>query len=192
MISSKIMIALFAAGLGFGYSIEHAEQGVPLVSLAPQRDPAWLRDLDSGYQDLVHTMRQKGFTIEENASVCKQLDVLGFYASGQRAIKICTDRLAQLYGESSAFLTILQQTIAHEAVHVAQGCRQRRSGKPSLDLPAARLYGLPKSVRADIQKGLAMNTSSLPRSVQWRNEAEAMAMEDQPEHVIAALQQFCR
>lgn len=192
MIGSKIMLALFAAGLGFGYSIEHAEQSVPLVLLAKRGDPVWLRDLDSGYQDLVNTMRQKGFTIEENASVCKQLDVLGFYTSGQRAIKICTDRMAQLYSESSAFLTILQQTIAHEAVHVAQGCRQRRSGKPSLDLPAARLYGLPKSVRADIQKGLAMNTSSLPRSVQWRNEAEAMAMEDQPEQVIAALQQFCR
>ena len=173
-------------------NLEGYPQDAAKFAYAPQRDPAWLRDLDSGYQDLVNTMRQKGFTIEENASVCKQLDVLGFYASGQRAIKICTDRMAQLYGESSAFLTILQQTIAHEAVHVAQGCRQRRSGKPSLDLPAARLYGLPKSVRADIQKGLAMNTSSLPRSVQWRNEAEAMAMEDQPEQVIAALQQFCR
>jgi hypothetical protein len=183
---------LLIANLLLENNLEGYPQDAAKFAFAPRRDPAWLQVLDSGYQDLVKTMRQKGFTIEENASDCKRLDVLGVYTSGQRTVKICTDRMAQLYGESSAFLTILQQTIAHEAVHVAQGCRQRRSGKPSLDLPAARLYGLPKSVRADIQKGLAMNTSSLPRSVQWRNEAEAMAMEDQPEQVIAALQQFCR
>jgi len=48
MISSKIMVALFAAGLGFGYSIQRAEQVAPLVSFAPRRDPAWLQNLDPG------------------------------------------------------------------------------------------------------------------------------------------------
>jgi len=79
MIGSKIMIALLAAGLGFGYSIERAEQGDPLVSFAPRRDPVWLQDLDPGYQELVNTMKRKGFTIEENPSICKQRDVVGYY-----------------------------------------------------------------------------------------------------------------
>lgn len=192
MISSKIMVALFAAGLGFGYSIERAEQGAPLVSFAPRRDPAWLQDLDPGYQELVNTMKRKGFTIEENAPVCRQQDVVGFYTWGQPAVKICTERIARVRTDPTTFRTLLQQTIAHEAVHVAQGCRHRRGGKSSLGLDAAKLYGLPLSVRNDIQKGLATNRSNEPRSVQWRNEAEAMALENTPDQVIAALQQFCR
>lgn len=192
MISSKIMVALFAAGLGFGYSIERAEQGAPLVSFAPRRDPAWLRDLDPAYQDLVSVMKKKGFTIDENATICKQQDVVGYYTWGQPTVKICTDRIAKLNGDPSAFRLLLQQTVAHEAVHVAQSCRLRRSGKPSLELAASRLYGLPSSVRADIQKSLASNRTNQPRSVQWRTEAEAWAMEDTPDQVIAALQRFCR
>lgn len=186
------MVALFAAGLGFGYSIERAEQGAPLASIAPRRDPVWLRDLDPGYQALVGVMKQKGFRIEENAKICKKHDVVGFYTWGDRAAKICTDRIASLNGGPLAFRRLLQQTIAHEAVHVAQSCRQRRGGKPSLELSAARLYALPPSVRSDIERSLATSHYNSPRSVRWRVEAEAMAMEDTPDQVIAALQRFCR
>lgn len=192
MISSKIMVALFAAGLGFGYSIERAEQGAPLVSFAPRRDPGWLQDLDPGYQGLVSTMKRKGFTIEENPAVCKQRDVVGYYNWDQPTVKICTNRIAKLNPDPSAFRLLLQQTVAHEAVHVAQSCRQRLSGKRTLELAASRLDALPSSVRADIQKSLASDRTNQPRSVQWRTEAEAWAMEDTPDQVIAALQQFCR
>jgi hypothetical protein len=92
----------------------------------------------------------KGVSIEDNPSACKQLDVLGFCTSSQHTVKICTDHMARLYGESSVFRMLLNQLIAHEAVRAAQGCRQRRRGKPGPDLPAERLYGLPMSVRADI------------------------------------------
>lgn len=192
MNSAKMVLVLFAAGLTFGYSIERAEQGSPLVSFAPRRDPGWLQDLDPGYQDLVSTMKHKGFTIDENAPVCRQQDVVGYYTWRQSTVKICTNRIAGLKGNSSAFRLLLQQTVAHEAVHVAQSCRQRLSGTPSLELAATRLDALPSSVRADIQKSLASDRTNQPRSVQWRIEAEAMALEDTPDQVIAALQRFCR
>jgi hypothetical protein len=130
--------------------------------------------------------------VDENTRICGQKDVVGHYTWGHRTVKICTDRIAKLKDEPTAFRTLLQQTIAHEATHVAQSCRQRRGGRPSLDLDAARLYGLPLAVRNDIQKTLANNRSNEPRSVQWRFEAEAMALEDMPDQVIAALQRFCR
>ncbi|MCP9891426.1 hypothetical protein KBY57_10215 [Cyanobium sp. Aljojuca 7D2] len=192
MNSSMMLLALFATGLGVGYSIERAEQGAPLVSFTPRRDPVWLRDLDPAYQDLASVMKKKGFTIDENATICKQLDIVGYYYWGHRTIKICTDSIAKLNGDPSAFRLLLQQTLAHEAVHVAQSCRQRLSGKPSLELAASRLYSLPPSVRSDIQKSIASNRTNHPRSVQWRIEAEAWAMEDTPDQVIAALQRFCR
>lgn len=192
MNSAKMVLVLFAAGLGFGYSVERVSQDAPLVSFAQQRDPAWLRELDPDYQDLVNTMKRKGFTIEENAPVCRRLDVVGFYTWGQQRVEICTDRITKLNSESSGYRRLLQQTIAHEATHVAQSCRQRSSGNTTLGLAASRLYGLPQSARSDIQKTLASHRTNHPRSVQWRIEAEAMAMEDRPEQVIAALQTFCQ
>lgn len=191
MNSSKVLLMLCAVGLAFGYVMGRAEQDAPLVALSPKPEPAWLQELGPGYKELVNVMKHKGFTVDENAKICSNNDVVGLYTWGHRTIKICTDRIASLKGEPSAFRTLLQQTIAHEGVHVAQSCRQRRGGKPSLDLSAARLYGLPPSVRADIQKALVNHRSREPRSVQWRIEAEAMALEDSPGQVIAALREYC-
>lgn len=192
MNSLLMSLVLFSSALGFGYTIERTAQDAPLVAFAPRRDPVWLRDLDPSYQELVGVMRQKGFTIEENAKICKKHDVVGFYSWGDRAVKVCTARIASLNGEPSAFRALLQQTIAHEAVHVAQSCRLSRVGKSSLELSAARLYALPQSVRSEIERSLATAYYDSPRSVRWRIEAEAMAMEDTPDQVIAALKRFCR
>lgn len=192
MNSLLMSLMLFTTALGFGSATERIARDAPLVSFAPRRDPAWLRDLDPGYQDLVGVMKQKGFTIDENATICKKRDVVGFYTWGDRAVKICTNRIAKINPDPSAFRLLLQQTIAHEAVHLAQSCRYRRGDKPSLELSAARLYGLPPSVRSDIERSLATSYYNSPRSVRWRIEAEAIAMEDTPDQVIAALQRFCR
>lgn len=192
MNSSKFVLLLFAAGFGFGYLMESNGQESQRRAGGSSSAPHWLRDLDPRYQDLVGVMRAKGYGIVENAAVCKQQDVVGYYTWGQHAIKVCTDRIARLNADPWAFRTLLQQTIAHEATHVAQSCRQAREGKTGLGLAAARLYGLPQSVRADIQKSIASNQSSNPRSLQWRIEAEAMALEETPDQVIGALQQFCR
>jgi len=189
---SKFVLVLFAAGFGFGYLMESNGQEAQLRAVGPSGSPHWLRDLDPRYQDLVGVMRNKGYGIIENAAVCKQHDVVGYYIRGEDAIKICTDRVAKLNAEPAAFRTLLQQTIAHEATHVAQGCRQSSDGKTGLGLPAARLYALSQSVRSDIRKSLALIHSSTPRSLQWRIEAEAMALEETPDQVIGALQQFCR
>jgi hypothetical protein len=192
MNSSKFVLLLFAAGFGFGYLMESNGQESQRRAGGSSSAPQWLRDLDPRYPDLVGVMRAKGYGIVENAAVCKQQDVVGYYTWGQRAIKVCTDRISRLNADPWAFRTLLQQTIAHEATHVAQSCRQSREGKTGLGLAAARLYGLPQSVRADIQKSIASNQSSNPRSLQWRIEAEAMALEETPDQVIGALQQFCR
>ncbi len=192
MNSSKFVLVLFAAGFGFGYLMESNGQEAQRRAIGPIRAPHWLRDLDPRYQDLVGVLRNKGYGIVENAAVCKQQDVVGYYTWGERVIKVCTDRIARLNAEPLAFRTLLQQTIAHEAVHVAQGCRQSSDGKTILGLAAARLYGLPQSVRFDIDKSLASNHYTNPRSVQWRIEAEAMALEETPDQVIGALKQFCR
>lgn len=188
-----MLLALFTAGLvGFGSSIERTALEDRLMAFIPRREPTWLRDLEPGYQDLVNVLKKKGFLIDENAAICKQMDIVGHYTWWQPTIKLCTNRISKVNSNPLAFRTLLQQTIAHEATHVAQSCRQRRDGKPSLGLAAARLYRLPQSIRSDIEKSIAINRSSNTRSVQWRVEAEAMAMEDTPEQVIAALQRFCR
>jgi len=192
MSSSKFVLVLFAAGFGFGYLMESNGREAQLRAVGPSSAPHWLRDLDPRYQELGGVLRTKGFGIVENAAVCKQQDVVGYYTWGQRAIVLCTDRIARLNADPWAFRTLLQQTIAHEATHVAQSCRQTRDGRTGLGLAAARLYELPQSARSDIQKSLASSHSSNPRSLQWRIEAEAMALEETPDQVIGALQQHCR
>lgn len=191
MNSSKFVLMLFAVGFGFGYLMESHGQEAQRRAGGSNSAPHWMRDLDSRYQDLVGVMREKGYGIVENAAVCKQQDVVGFYTWGQRAIKVCTDRIVWLNADPWAFRTLLQHTIAHEATHIAQSCRQSSEGKTDLGLTAARLYGLPQSVRSDIQKSLASTHYTNPRSVQWRIEAEAMALEETPDQVIGALQKYC-
>ena len=191
MIMAKGLLLLMAIGFGVGYSIERASQALPQLARASQREPVWLRDLDISYRNLVGVMNQKGFSIDENPRVCRQKDVIGYYTWGERTIKICTDRIASLNPEPAAFRQLLQQTIAHEATHVAQSCRQRRQSRSTLDLDAARLYGLPPSIQTDIRKALTAARYSHSRSVQWRIEAEAMALENTPDQVITALRSFC-
>ena len=95
MIGSKIMLALSAAGLGFGYSIERAEQGASLVSFAP-------RCGHPGYQGLVSTMKRKGFTIEGNPLLCRPRNVVCCYTWGQPAVKICTNQPRSVRGHRPA------------------------------------------------------------------------------------------
>ena len=187
-----IVLVLFLAGFGIGFLIESNGQEAQPQALGPSGKPNWLGDLDSRHQDLVGVMSHKGYGIVENSADCQQQDVVGYYIWGQRAIQICTDRIAKLNADPWAFRTQLQLTIAHEATHVAQSCRQSSDGKTGLGLAAARLYGLPSSVKTEIEKALEMGKYQNPRSVQWRIEAEAMALEEMPDQVIAALQQYCR
>ena len=182
---------LFAAGFGFGYWLERSAQVRPPTTPGSSHGPSWQGQLDPSYQQLVDTLQRQGFGFEENAEVCGRQDVVGYYTWGQRNITICTNRISRLSGGATASRSLLQQTIAHEATHVAQSCRLNRVGQQDLGLGAARLGGLPQSVQADIEKAVASSHSLYPRSVQWRIEAEAMAMETTPEQVIAALDQFC-
>jgi hypothetical protein len=50
---------LFTLGLGFGYSVERARQGAPLVSFTPRRELAWERDLDPDDQDLLNRVHSE-------------------------------------------------------------------------------------------------------------------------------------
>ena len=182
---------LFAAGFGFGYWLERSGQVRPHTAPASSNEPAWQGQLDPGYQQLVNTLQRKGFGFEENAQICRQQDVVGYYTWGESNIKICSDRIHRIGGGAIGSRSLLQQTIAHEATHVAQSCRLNREGKQDLGVGAARLQGLSQSVQADIQRAVATGRSSYPRAVQWRIEAEAMAMEQTPTQVSAALDQFC-
>ena len=191
MKSEIVLFLLSAVGLGVGYSAERASQHASLVAFVPRREPAWVRELDPSYQHLVKVLNQKGFSIDENPKVCKQFNIVGFYTWQEKTIKVCTNRIASLNSDPMAFRQLLQQTITHEAAHVAQSCRHKRQGRPSLELARARLYALPSSVKSDIDKALTYSRYVNTRSLQWRIEAEAMELEDKPVQVIAALRSFC-
>jgi hypothetical protein len=87
---------------------------------------------------------------------------------------------------------VLQRLFAHELVHAAQDCQSQAGCSPSLGLPESELRSLPQDALDGVEQNLRINgASNLPRSMHWRLEAEAKALEGNPSAVIAALDAVC-
>lgn len=75
---------------------------------------------------------------------------------------------------------------------MAQFCRKERTGgTPSLGIAAAKLYALPAEQRQHLSRALGIGNHNLPRSLAWRQEAEAFYLEDKPDQVAAMLARHC-
>lgn len=75
---------------------------------------------------------------------------------------------------------------------MAQFCRKERTGgTPSLGIAAAKLYALPAEQRQHLSRALGIGNHNLPRSLAWRQEAEAFYLENKPDQVAAMLARHC-
>jgi hypothetical protein len=148
-------------------------------------------DVDAATQSVLRSLERQGVRVAVNQGRCGDDNLLGFHTHNSGWIDLCTDAIGHNTSSPSDYRDLLQRTILHEAVHVAQVCRMNRGGRPSVGLPSAQLDALSDSQRDSVNRSLALGTNRLPRDQAWRQEAEANALERQPAVVEALLHSAC-
>lgn len=133
-------------------------------------------------QTIVQDMISAKIQVRENIGYCSRSDLFG-YADYPNKFVVCTNNIkTQGYNLN----TYVNETVYHEATHVAQICKGNgRSSsllgipKDQMPLPWNKLNDIKNSVKATKNKATAMI------------EHEAYWLEDKPEKVDFYLKKFC-
>jgi hypothetical protein len=127
--------------------------------------------LEPSSSKLIRMVSQKGYAIKVNTRDCKNKEMFGVV--NQRDFVICLDNIKN---NISPVRHYVNETVIHEAVHVAQSCKGGRLGlKVSLD--QYKTQDAARSVKA------TGSDSAL--------EKEAYYLEGKPDRVIAYLRKYC-
>jgi hypothetical protein len=133
--------------------------------------------LTSEGKQILDLVAKAHFNIRENISWCAD----GYYGATIKENKtffICTKNI--LKGPNPNLY--LNETVYHEAVHVAQQC----NGMKPIGIPINQMP-LPSNKMKDIESSLGLTKKKFMR----RMEHEAFWLEDKPKQVIYYLKKFC-
>lgn len=133
-------------------------------------------DFDKNHAPIVERLYNVGIPVVDGrgTNLCQDENVLGWYTGEKNFIVIC-------YGDE----TLRAETLAHEAVHVAQDCR---AGLSNNSLAERENMGfIYEYLPAHKERNIVNNYD---RS-DWVIEAEAFYYEDEPTAVVAMLDQDC-
>ena len=123
--------------------------------------------------EIINRVMMKNFNVVENGAVCRDKELFGFARSPN--FVICTNNIKNRISPSSFYIN---ETVYHEAVHVAQSCKGGPLGIKDINLPPNKLIDVKNSVRS----------SSNQHTIY---EMEAYYLEDKPEEVNYYLKKFC-
>lgn len=125
--------------------------------------------------EILDLVRRAGYSIRENAGLCRNVNVFGF-VNGARRFVICTRNIKRSGYEPGHYIS---EAIYHEAAHVAQYCKGGPFwiSRDQMPLPLHKLK--------DVDRSIAIASGSL------RAEHEAYWMEDKPNEVKYVLRKFC-
>ena len=186
---------LFGIGVAIGVAAADGEHrpGATGAQRAPQRSELALERirLDPAYRPILSALKQQGIRVSQRSSMCDAGEMLGVHQSGSGWVDLCVDRIRRQSFGPEGFRNLQQLTLAHEAVHVAQFCMQRRGRSASLGLPAHRLQALTAAEREQIERGIRRHRAPQERAMHWRMESEATALERHPGEVVTALATAC-
>ena len=128
----------------------------------------------------IFNMVSKKVQVVENAPICRQYDIFGFYSASKKTLTFCTDKI-KTYGnvEYNVFETLL-----HESTHVAQSCKGNFQELRPFGINSSSMY-LNGRREKDLQKVIAYdrNLKQIDREAFW--------MEDKPEKVKYVIQKYC-
>lgn len=130
----------------------------------------------------IYQMISRKVRVVENAPICRQHDIWGWYNANANTMTICTTKIKN----SSNFREYLNETFLHESTHIAQACSNGfyRGIRPfgislsQMHLSQNRLEGLEASVQ--------INGESIRNS-----EREAFWFENKPDKVRYVVQKYC-
>ena len=184
------LLVASSVGFGYGYMGEIGRKKVAANKVASTQAP---RSLPTG-DDLPSVdafLRQKGIIVATDDSVCSSHQLYGWHQAWTNKIVLCSKQIKAGTSSEQEYKALLEVTLNHEAVHVAQFCRRKDSGIPYLGVDATKLYALPPSIQSEIKKSNQISNLQLIRSLSWRVEAEAVYYETKPREVSRQLALYC-
>jgi hypothetical protein len=137
--------------------------------------------LTSEGKQILDLVAKAHFNIRENISWCADGSYYGATIKENKTFFICTKTI--LKGPNPK--RYLNETVYHEAVHVAQQCKGRNHLKP-IGIPISQMP-LPSNKMVDIQASIRLTKNKSMR----QTEHEAFWLEDKPKQVIYYLKKFC-
>jgi hypothetical protein len=122
-------------------------------------------------RQIISTIMQRNYNVKENAPICRNKELMGTVQTPN--FVICLNNIKNSVSPVDYYVN---ETVYHEAVHVAQACR----GKP-----------LGVEVSLDPYKMNDVIRSTKVGGAYPVYESEAYQLEDKPEQVLYYLKKFC-
>lgn len=123
-------------------------------------------------QEIITGVMNKNYNVRENAPICRNKQLLGVVRSPD--FIICLDNIKNSVSPVKHYVN---ETVYHEAVHVAQSCKRGPLGIKNPKLDSYKLNDVARSVS---------QVNSYPVF-----EVEAYYLEDKPEMVLEYLKKYC-
>jgi len=124
-------------------------------------------------QELISKVMMKNYKVVENSAYCRNKEIFGG-VDGPRFV-ICTNNIKNSISPVDHYVN---ETVYHEAVHVAQSCKGGPLKISNATLNQYKLNDVARSVKVD-------------KRAQYVYETEAYYLEDKPEKVLYYVNKFC-
>lgn len=129
-------------------------------------------------QQIVEYVSKAHFKIQQNGSYCSNKKLFGSAIPDTKTFLICTKNIIN----NTQSVEVIEETVNHEAVHVAQYCR----GRNTLSIPKNQMH-LSVYKLQDVKSSISITHDPNVRN----SEYEAYWLEDKPEQVLYYLKKFC-
>ena len=122
-------------------------------------------------QEIISTIMRRNYNVLENAPICRNKEIFGIVQTPN--FVICLNNIKNTISPVDYYVN---ETVYHEAVHVAQSCKKGPLGV-EVSLDAYKMNDVVRSTKV---------AGSYPVY-----ESEAYFLEDKPEQVLYYLKKFC-
>jgi len=122
-------------------------------------------------QQIIDSIKQRNYNVMQNAPICRNRQLMGVLQSPN--FVICLNNIKNGVSPVNYYVN---ETVYHEAVHVAQACKNNKLGI-DVSLNSYKMNDVVNSVKVG---------GSYPVY-----ESEAYFLEDKPEQVLYYLKKFC-
>lgn len=136
--------------------------------------------LSPASQEIYNMISQK-VRVVENAPICRQHDIFGWYNPQENSMTICTNRIKN----NPDYAYYVNETLLHESTHLAQSCKVGRGYLAP--------FGISKSAMpiSDRRKTDINSAAKIVGEHIRPIEHEAFWMEDKPDKVKYVVQKYC-
>ena len=123
--------------------------------------------------EIVKVVSASGNKIQEDAPICKKYSEVFGYSENKKLI-VCTENIKNTISPVSYYVN---ETVYHEAVHIAQSCK---GGTLGIKNPL-----LSKEKMNDVVRSTSYNKAT------FKYELEAYYLETRPEEVLSYVKKYC-